>query len=297
MNTDQQQDYRLEKSQVRAAFEQVARRYDEHAVLQHEVGRRMIERLDLIRLQPRHVTDIGCGTGRATVALAQRYSGAQVVAVDLATAMLLHARQRLPLRLRWQRRFHYVCADAECLPLADACTDMVFSNLTLQWCNEPDRAFREFHRIATPGGLVMFSTFGPDTLKELRDSWRQVDNLTHVNLFMDMHDVGDALVRCGFVNPVMDVEHFTLTYPDVYQLMRDLKGLGAHNVTVGRPRGLTGKRRMATLAHAYQRHARDGRLPATYEVVYGHAWVPQGPSRRAGNGGVIGVPVDRIRRP
>jgi malonyl-CoA O-methyltransferase len=199
--------------------------------------------------------------------------------------------------MRWPRRFHYVCADAEQLPMTNDSVDMLFSNLTLQWCNDLDRAFREFRRITAPEGLVMFSTFGPDTLKELRDSWDRVDGHTHVNLFMDMHDIGDALVRNGFASPVIDVEHFTLTYRDVYQLMRDLKSLGAHNVTAGRPRGLTGRRHMAALEQAYQRHVREGRLPATYEVIYGHAWVPQGQPSSRGEGGVIGIPIEDIGRP
>jgi len=297
MSTEQQDDYRVEKRRVRTAFEQAAQHYDEHAVLQHEVGRRMLERLELVRLQPRRIADIGAGTGRATLNLGRRYSKAQVVAVDLASAMLHRARRQLPVWMKWPRRFHYVCADAEHLPMADNCVDLLFSNLTLQWCNDLDLVFREFRRIAAAGGLVMFSTFGPDTLRELRDSWRQVDGHTHVNLFMDMHDIGDALVRNGFASPVMDVEHFTLTYQDVFQLMRDLKNLGAHNVTAGRPRSLTGKRHMEALAQAYQRHVRDGRLPATYEVIYGHAWAPQGPSPSRADGGVVSIPIENIRRP
>lgn len=297
MNTERHDDYRVEKRGVRAAFERAARRYDEHAVLQHEVGRRMLERLELVRLQPRRLADIGAGTGRATAALGRRYGKAQVVAVDLAAAMLHHARRQAPLMTKWTRRYHYVCADAEQLPMADDSVDLLFSNLTLQWCNDLDQAFREFRRITAPDGLVMFSTFGPDTLRELRDSWGRVDGHTHVNLFMDMHDIGDALVRSGFANPVMDVEHFTLTYGDVFQLMRDLKNLGAHNVTAGRPRGLTGRRHLEALQQAYQRHVRDGRLPATYEVIYGHAWVPQGPPPTRAGGGVVSIPVERIRRP
>lgn len=297
MNTDQHDGYRLEKRCVRASFERVAQRYDEHAVLQHEVARRMLERLELVRLQPRRIADIGAGTGRATVALGRRYGKAQVVAVDLAAAMLRHARRQAPLRTKWPRRFHYVCADAEQLPIADDCVDLLFSNLTLQWCNDLDRAFREFRRVAAPDGLLMFSTFGPDTLKELRDSWGRVDGHTHVNLFMDMHDIGDALVRNGFADPVVDAEHFTLTYRDVFQLMRDLKNLGAHNVTAGRPRGLTGKRHMEGLERAYQRHAQDGRLPATYEVIYGHAWVPLGPPPSRTEDGVVSIPIEDIGRP
>ena len=149
---------------------------------------------------------------------------------------------------------------------------MVFSNLTLQWCNDLDHVFGEIRRILKPGGLFMFSTLGPDTLKELRESWRKVDQYNHVNAFMDMHDIGDALMRTNLADPVMDVEEITLTYADVFKLMKDLKTLGAHNVTKGRPRGLTGKHRLQSMVAHYEAFRKNGLLPATYEVVYGHAW-------------------------
>jgi len=139
------------------------------------------------------------------------------------------------------------------------------------------------HRVLAPGGLLMFSTFGPDTLKELRDAFRSVDRYTHVHRFIDMHDVGDALIACGFADPVMDMEILTLTYADVRELMRDLKAIGAHNVTRGRPATLTGKSQLAKVAQNYEAARRDGRLPATFEVIYGHAWKPQprvGPTGR-----------------
>jgi malonyl-CoA O-methyltransferase len=147
--------------------------------------------------------------------------------------------------------------------------------LAIQWCNDLDQAFRELHRVMRPEGLLMFSTFGPDTLKELRAATSADQNHTHVSRFMDMHDIGDALVRAGFAAPVMDVERITLTYDDVRDLMRDLKAVGANNATEGRRRGLEGKSFLQRLAQGYERFRRDGKLPATYEVVYGHAWKPQ----------------------
>jgi malonyl-CoA O-methyltransferase len=151
---------------------------------------------------------------------------------------------------------------------------MVWSNLALQWVNDPDQAFGEFNRVLAPGGLLMFSTFGPDTLKELRAAFATVDQHTHVSRFIDLHDIGDILVKRGFADPVMDMEPFTLTYSDVRALMRDLKAIGAHNVTQTRPPGLTGKSRLAAVTQAYEPLRRDGKLPATFEVVYGHAWKP-----------------------
>ncbi|MGD8617251.1 MAG: malonyl-[acyl-carrier protein] O-methyltransferase BioC, partial [Gammaproteobacteria bacterium] len=142
-------------------------------------------------------------------------------------------------------------------------------------------------RVLRPGGLLLFTTLGPDTLRELRDSWAAVDGYSHVNLFLDMHDVGDRLVRARFADPVMDVERLTLTYPDVWKLMRDLKQVGAHNVTTGRPRGLMGKSHMRRLGAAYERYRTDGVLPASYEVVHGHAWAASDE---------VSVPLERLRR-
>ena len=171
-----------------------------------------------------------------------------------------------------------VCADAERLPVADARIDLIHSNLTLQWCNDLDRVFGEFRRVMRGGGLLMFTTFGPDTLKELRDCWERVDGRAHVNTFVDMHDVGDALVRAGFADPVMDMEVLTLTYRTPLDLMRDLKQIGATNALYAAPRGLTGPARLRAVERAYEVFRRsDGSFPATYEVVYGHAWVPSAP--------------------
>ena len=289
-------DYRLDKRQVRISFDRVAERYDEYAVLQHQVGEDMLERLQLVRHAPRRIVDVGAGTGRATLALGRRYRKSRIIALDLAHGMLRRARRRLPPWMRWSGRYRHLCADAERLPLANASVDMIFSNLALQWCNDLDGTLAEFRRVLTPGGLVMFTTFGPDTLKELRASWTRVDGRTHVNMFIDMHDIGDALVRRGFANPVMDVEHFTLTYPDVIGLMRDLKDLGAHNVTTGRSRTLTGRGQLRALEQAYQPFRDGGRLPATYEVIHGHAWAAAQTPRQDDDGRTVTVPVDNLRR-
>jgi malonyl-CoA O-methyltransferase len=160
------------------------------------------------------------------------------------------------------------------LPFGGQSFDLGWSNLALQWLGEPDRGLRELRRVLSEHGLLLFSTFGPDTLRELRAAWSEVDGFNHVNQFIDMHDLGDALVRAGFAEPVMDVEHLTLSYADIGGLLRDLKGLGAHNVTAGRPRGLTTRGRLQALERAYERYREDGRLPATWEVIYGTAWVP-----------------------
>lgn len=267
----------FDKRLVRRSFERAAQTYDAAAVLQHEVCRRMAERLDLIKLQPGVILDAGSGTGNALPALKQRYPKARVVALDLAHAMLLQGRERAEVpwwKSLLQTAAAPLCGDIEALPLASGSIDLAWSNLVLQWANDSDKAFAECHRVLAPGGLLMFSTFGPDTLKELRAAFSSVDQHTHVSRFIDLHDIGDMLVKRGFADPVMDMEPFTLTYADVRALMRDLKAIGAHNVTRERPPGLTGKSRLAAVTARYEALRRDGKLPATFEVVYGHAWKP-----------------------
>ena len=269
--------FHLDRPALRHAFERAADTYDAAAVLQNEVGRRMLGRLDFIKQAPAAILDAGCGTGTALAALAQRYPKARLIALDIALGMVERARARTP---RWRRMLGEaapgaLCADIESLPLAAGSCGMVWSNLVLQWCNDPMKAFAEMRRVLAPGGLLMFSTFGPDTLKELRTAYEGTDRHVHVNRFIDMHDLGDMLVRCGFADPVMDMEQLTLTYSAVRDLMRDLKAIGARNIMRGRPAGLFGKAAFAAVAQRYETYRRDGKLPATFEVVYGHAWQPQ----------------------
>lgn len=262
-----------DKRAVRKAFEHSAAHYDEVAVLQREVATRLLERLALFKLQPQAILDIGCGTGHCTHALAEHYPKARIIAMDLAHTMVRHTRERFSFLQRKWRGHGFACADAERLPFADHSFEMIFSNLTLQWCGDLEGVFSEFRRVLKPGGVVLFSTLGPDTLKELRAAWAVVDGHVHVNAFTDMHDVGDALVRARLADPVMDMEMITITYLEGMTLMRDLKVLGAHNVNAGRNPGLTGRSRINAVLDAYEKfRTADGMLPASYEVLYGHAW-------------------------
>ena len=286
-------DHAIERAEVRRAFGRAASGYDAAAELQRRVREELLSRLDLVKLDPAVVLDLGAGTGHATRALKRRYPSSEVVAVDLAQPMLVEAGRRQG----YIRRFRRVCADASALPVRSASAGLVFSNLMLQWCDTPDAVFAECRRVLRPGGLLSFTTFGPDTLVELRRAWAAADGRgVHVSRFLDMHDVGDALVRSGFAEPVMDVDRITLTYADVRGLMRDLKAIGAHNAAAGRARGLTGKATFARMVGAYESCRRDGRLPATYEVVYGHAWVPESQPGRPARDGVVHVPVSSIGR-
>src|SRR3569832_179213 len=287
--------HRLDKRRVRASFDRAAADYDRVAVLQREIGTRLLERLDYVRLRPAVAVDVGAGTGHLSKALARRYPDAQVIALDLAPNMLRTARRHAGLLARLRGRRAFICGDAEHLPLASQSVDLIFSNATLQWCNDLDSVFAEFRRVLKPDGVALFSTFGPDTLKELRLAWAQADAAQHVGAFIDMHDIGDALLRAGFSDPVMDAERLTLTYSDVRGLMHELKTLGAHNAAAGRTRGLTGRGRLRAMMDAYETLRRDGVLPATFEVVYGLAWSPSAEANRR-EGGVVKVPVDSPRR-
>lgn len=263
----------LDKHLYRQSFNRAAARYDEAAVLQKEVGQRLLERLDYVRLQPECILDLGSGTGLCATALNQRYKKAHVISLDIAPAMLQQAKNKLSwLEKTFSGKQRFICADADFLPLQDQSVDMIISNLTLQWCPDLDHTFCELRRVLKPDGLLMFTTLGPDTLKELRQSWQAVDANIHVHPFVDMHDVGDALLRNRFADPVMDMETITMTYRDARTLMQDLKTLGAHNASPDRPKGLTGRRRLNTMLAAYERFRTDNVLPATYEVVYGQAW-------------------------
>ena len=259
---------RLDHAAVQRAFDAAADRYDEHAVLQQEVASRLLSRLSYLKVQPQVILDIGAGTGRPTGDLMKRYPSAKTLALDLSVSMLKIARRRG----RLFKRPAVVCAQSQQLPLAEASVDMVFSSLSLQWCDAPEKAFAEIRRVLKPDGLLLFSTFGPDTLKELRASWSQVDVSDHVHRFLDMHDIGDLMVQAGLQEPVMEREVFTLTYDNVRHVMRDLKYIGASNALRSRSRGLMGKDKYRQLEAAYEQWRRDDRLPASYEVVYGTAW-------------------------
>ncbi len=273
----------LDFDEVRRAFDHAAASYDAHAVLQREVCDRLLSRLDFMTLQPGRVLDVGTGTGYGLAHLRERYQHADLVALDISPAMLKAARARLPEHTWAQRALarmatrrlpshHAVCADMDRLPLATGSIDLVWSSLAVQWAHDLEATLKGFHDVLAPGGLLMFATFGPDTLKELRQAFAAVDDAPHVNTFIDLHDIGDMLIHAGFASPVMEMEMLTLTYADLKSLMRDLKGIGAHNAAAARKRGLLGKTAWSQLEQAYEVHRRDGRLPATFEVIYGHAW-------------------------
>lgn len=266
----------IDGGRVQRNFARAAPGYDALAVAQREIARRLFERLDPVRLEPQRIVDLGCGTGASLAALHERYPRAQIVGADLSPAMLAQAR-RAQAKHAWllpflrRARAQLVAADACALPLPASSVGLVWSNLMLHWLEDPLPVFREAHRVLENDGLLMFSTFGPDTLRELRSAFAAVDAAPHSHRFIDMHDLGDMLVGAGFADPVLDMETLTLTYPTLPALLADLRA-GGGCALHGRRRGLLGRAAGARFAAAYQELARDGRLPLTLEVVCGHAW-------------------------
>ncbi len=286
------------KNRVAKAFGQAAMHYDDVAVLQRQTGDELLDRLSLVTLQPKSILDLGVGTGRNLNLLAKRYPKAELIAIDIATEMVKQARltyqQDEGLR-RWlpnTTKPTYLVGDAEQLPLADNSVDLVFANLALQWC-DPRVSFAEIQRILRTDGLLMFTTLGPDTLHELRQSWASVDDYTHINMFYDMHDVGEAMMASGLAEPVLDTDYYVLTYDTSLALMKDLKQLGASNANSGRRRGLTGRHALQKVADSYEQFRSEGVLPATYEVVYGHAW--GGQIKQQITDGEIHIPISQIQ--
>jgi malonyl-CoA O-methyltransferase len=288
---DPSDSFRLDKAGVRAAFDRASPSYEAAAVLQSQVAAELLSRLEPFAFSPEVVLDLGAGTGRVSADLKRRYRSSTVIALDLAPGMLREAARHQ----RFFRRFERVCGDAMRLPLGSASVDIVFSNLMLQWCDPLGDALAEVRRVLKPQGHFVFSTFGPDTLHELRSAWAEVDGNSHVNRFLDVHDVGDALMRAGLLEPVLDVDRHQITYRDAVTLMRDLKSIGARNETAGRPRTLLGRNHLQRVFNAYEAFRQDGRLPATYEVVYGAAWGSAGRPAAAHAGEVTISPSD-IRR-
>jgi len=268
MNTPQQV-FHLDRRAIAQAFDRASAGYDAAAALQQRVRNELLSRLEELKQKPERILDLGAGTGHATRALKRRYPASLTVAADIAPGMLMRAKAQS----RWLRRFERVRADAYSLPFRSGSFDLVFSSLMLQWCDDLDAVFAEIARVLKPGGVLLFSTFGPGTLAELRDAFLASDAPgNHVNHFFDPHALGSALMHAGLAEPVLDVDRVVVDYPDVLTLMRELKAIGAHNVTAGRARGLTGRKRLAAMTQAYEKQRRGGKLPATYEIIHSICW-------------------------
>ena len=284
---------RFDAARLKRSFGRAARAYVEVAVLQREVEARLLEQLAVLEdRKPARILDVGSGPGRASGAMKKRWPGADVIAMDLALPML----REVPRHTRFWRPVRRVCADATQLPLADASIDVVFSSLCLQWVADLPVALAEFRRVLRPDGLLLFSTFGPDTLLELREAYLAAgERHPPLSPFAAIQQVGDALVAAGFRAPVLERDAFTLTYPDVRALLLELRAIGATDAQPQRPRGLGGKARHAGMVRAYEGQRRDGVLPSTWEVITAMAWAPDaGVPRREQGADVASFPADRI---
>ncbi len=275
---------------VRRTFDRLARLYDGHAALEQEVATRLLDRLEFHRLTPRRIVDLGCGTGLASAGLKKRFTKAQVIGLDSSRAMLVQLRRRSGVL----RRLRAVCADMSALPLADQSSELLFSNLAMQWCPDPVALFAEFRRVLIPGGMLLFSSFGPASLKELRAAWAQADETAQTMEFVDILQVGDALMAAGFQEPVIDADRITVSYPDIDSLVRELEATGTSGFLQGRSSLAEAK---DCLEKAYEPFRVEGRYPVTYEIIYGTAFgPPEGQPRKTPQGDVVTFSVDSLRK-
>jgi malonyl-CoA O-methyltransferase len=286
-------EFSLDRKALRRAFARAAARTQPPLAWWQRLNAELLERLQYFELEPRYVLDLGAGAGGASLKLRARYRSAQVIAVDFALPMLASVPHSW-----WPRaRFHRIAADATRLPFTDRSVDLVFSNLLLPFCDRPDRVFHEVARVLSERGLFLFSTLGPDTLKELRTAWARADDAAHVSVFPDLPQLGEALMHSGLVEPVMDTEQHRLHYADVRALMRELKGSGAQNSVSTRLRGLTGRGRLSTMLQAYEMDRNADGIPATFEVICGAAF--GGGARTDGSashGGEAAFPLAALKK-
>ena len=296
MNTPATQ---IDPAAVARSFGAASRSYDAAGWLQTEVRNELLSRLNLLQDRvPHAVLDLGAGTGLAAIEIKRRFRRASVTAADIAAPMLQIARARS----RFWRPIRCVEADARALPFDTASFDLVFTSLMLQWLQPPDAALREIRRVLKPGGLLLASSFGPETLQELRHAWAAADSGVHVNEFVDMHDLGTALGRAGFIEPVLDVDRHLRHYADARTLMHELKALGARNLNVQRARGLTGRKALARMNAAYESQRQSAGLPATWQVVYAVGWAADAPVGESaatafatGASGEVRIDADSLR--
>jgi len=282
----------IHRPHVKRSFSSASETYDHHAVLQREIGDRLVAHLDFTKIDPKRILDIGCGTGYVTRLLSQKFKKSQVTALDLSEPMVRYTRKQHKIRLPWHGKRHHCVADGCALPFADASFDLVTSNLAMQWVANPGDMLAEMRRVLAPGGLMLFATFGRRTLAELRQSLAELATSPesrkagHVLPFPDVMSLGDELNKLPIELPVIDSDLFTLTYPNVMALVRELKGLGASSSAIsGRSGGLYGRRLLKELEANYGASHRmeDGQIRATFEALYAQAWYKDSPYQPKGN--------------
>ena len=277
-------------NEISKAFNQQAAHYEKAAKVQHEIGIRLFERLQYLKIKPQYILDLGCGPGNFSRELVLMYPKARIIGLDLATGMLCEARKKQSWRCKWS----LVAADMNHLPFPTGLFDLVFANQAIHWGTPLEKVLRELNRVMNINSCFMFTTLGPDTFKELKQSWTGADAHAHVNTFPDMHDVGDILLGEYFLDPVMDMECLSAHYSSVANVVRALKDQGVRNINPARNQGLTGKNSWRLFEEQYnQLKTEDGKYPLTYEVVYGHAW--KGEQQKTSNGIETFISVSSIK--
>ncbi len=286
----------LNKQLISKDFSKAADTYDAAAIVQQEICNRAIERLQMLKVDPNTILDIGSGTGKSTRGLQKQFPNAHVISSDVALPMLMQLNQMQP---PLQQVASTICCDAEQISIKDGSVDLVFSTSTFQWCEDLQQVFAECWRVLKPEGVLVFTTFGPDTLLELRHSWAQVDQQEHVHSFLDMHHIGDLLLACHYGDPVVDMEVITIEYRKARHLLRDLKDTGSRGKFVAESvsGGLTGKGKFQRFEDAYEQYRlKNGLLPASYEVIYGYARkLPSKFKHMASGETEIHIPLDEIK--
>lgn len=279
------------ESEICNSFNAHADEYEQYAKIQYEIGERLFDRLHYLKINPRYILDLGCGTGVFSRRLRQHYPKAEIIGLDLAVAMLKKAKEKQCFRKKWL----LINGDMNQLPFPSGLFDLIFANQVIHWANSLPHIFGEMNRIMNPNGCFMFSTLGPDTFFELKNSWSH-DGYAHTNEFVDMHDIGDALLHARFLDPVVDMEMLGVRYKSLSQLLKALKAQGVRNVNPGRNRGLTGKRSFEKFKQsmlAFKTEA--GHYPLSYEVIYGHAW--KGMQYQSHKGTETLIPLSSLRKP
>ena len=265
----------IDKNIKRKAFNRAAKTYDQYCVLQDRISQELFDRLALIKIEPKNILDLGAGTGANGLSLKKIYKHAQIINYDFAKNMLFKAKFKQTSvldRLINNKIFSYVCGDLEAIPFRPNTFDLIWSSSTLQWCNNLPETLGMIRSILKPGGLFIFSSFGPGTLIELKNITMDVANVNRTNEFVDIHDFGDMLLSSGLSDPVLDMDNFVLTYSVVDKLFNDIKNIGATSGFRLSSVGLGGKTYLKKIKQAYEQFRENEVLPATYEVIYGHAW-------------------------
>jgi malonyl-CoA O-methyltransferase len=277
-------------AQVRRIFDRLAGHYDDHAVLEQEVASRQLERLEFIQFTPHRIVDLGCGTGQASADLKKQFPEAEVIGLDSSQCMLSQLQRRPGVR----DRLSAVCADMSAIPLADHSVDLLFSNLAMQWSLDPVSVFVEIRRVLKPGGMLLFSSFGPGTLKELKAALGEADGTEDTEDFADILELGDALMAAGFKQPVMDAERITVNYSEIDSLVRELEATGTLSLVKG---GGSLAAARDHLVRAYEPFMVDSRYPVSYEIVYGTAFGPdEGQPLKTPQGDVVTFSVESLRK-